>query len=156
VKYSVRLELLTVHAKASFYVVRLEGDERSEFEKFIDEYEARPAFRRNIQELVYWMDVIGKNGALERYFRMEGGKVKALPVDRSRLRLYCYRLADNILLWAGGGYKSTKSYQEDPALAFQVAMIRTIGEGVLARVRNGMITNKNGLLSGNMKFEISI
>ena len=56
---------------------------------------------------------------MERYFRPEG-KLKdgvcALPVLQSKLRLYCLRLSDKILVLGNGGVKKTRTYNEDDTL----------------------------------------
>jgi len=51
---------------------------------------------------------IARTGAQERYFRREGkmkDSVVALPVLASKLRLYCLRLSDKILILGNGGVK---------------------------------------------------
>lgn len=153
-KRLVCVELLQTHAKATFYVVRFKEEVVSEFEKFIDEFNSKPKFRRNVQELVYWMDTIGKNGALERYFRYEGGKVKAIPVERSQHRLYCYLVSEVFLIWAGGGHKTTKTFEEDAVLDFQVDLIRRTGDQLRDRISRGIVKNHGQLLVGNLEFEI--
>lgn len=137
-------------------MVRFKDDSTSEFEKFIDAFSGQAKFQKNIEELNYWMDTIGKNGALDRYFRLEGGKVKAVPVERSKLRLYCYRINEEILIWAGGGQKTTRTFEEDPKLDFQVNIIRQVGEQLNQRMNRGSITKQDQRLIGNLEFEIEL
>ena len=40
----------------------------------------------------------------------------ALPVFVSKLRLYCLRLSDKILILGNGGVKKTRTYEEDANL----------------------------------------
>ena len=42
--------------------------------------------------------------------------VVALPIEKSRLRLYCLRLTDKILILGNGGEKNTKTYEESEEL----------------------------------------
>ena len=42
--------------------------------------------------------------------------VHAIPINHSKLRLYCLRISEQILILGNGGIKKTKSYQEDPKL----------------------------------------
>ena len=52
--------------------------------------------------IVAWLDRIGETGALERYFRPEGkygDGVSAIPIESGKLRLYCLRLSDKILIF---------------------------------------------------------
>lgn len=155
-KRLIRVELLEIHPKATFYVVRFKDDPASEFEKFIDAYSGRDEFQANIKELVYWMDTIGKQGAEERYFRLEGGKVKAIPVQRSRLRLYCYRVSEMYLIWSGGGHKTTQTFEEDQHLDLQVKIIRSVGDELMARLKKGICKIGDHELNGNLEFEIEI
>lgn len=78
---------------------------------------------------------MGETGALQRYFRPEGGNVKALPtyVDIPRMnrkigkmRLYCLRLSDRILILGGGAVTTSQSYEEDPVLLAIVGDLRDI------------------------------
>ena len=65
------------------------------------------------------MQKILENGVLERYFRREGkfsDRVCALPIDSGKLRLYCLRLSDKILILGNGGIKSSRTYNEDSEL----------------------------------------
>ena len=66
-----------------------------------------------------FVESIADLGALERFFRPEGkmnDRVCALPVIRSKLRLYCLRLSDSILILGNGGVKKTRTYDEDDEL----------------------------------------
>ena len=42
--------------------------------------------------------------------------VQALPVESGKLRLYCLRLTDQIVILGNGGIKATRTYEEDPKL----------------------------------------
>lgn len=42
--------------------------------------------------------------------------VVALPVQKSKLRLYCLRLTDKILILGNGGVKRSRTYEEDDTL----------------------------------------
>lgn len=42
--------------------------------------------------------------------------VVALPVIKSKLRLYCLRLTDKILVLGNGDIKNSKTYEEDETL----------------------------------------
>lgn len=56
--------------------------------------------------IVAFINKIAQNGAFERFFRPEGkmaDHVVALPVLTSKLRLYCLRLSDKILILGNKG-----------------------------------------------------
>ena len=88
-------------------------------------------------------NVIGKiadYGAFERFFRPEGkmnDRVCALPVLRSKLRLYCLRLSDSILILGNGGVKKTKTYNEDDALKGYVITFQKHLAKSQVRLQNG-------------------
>lgn len=70
-------------------------------------------------KIVALINKIADMGALERYFRPEGklkDRVCALPIMQSKLRLYCLRLSDKILVLGNGGVKKTRTYNEDDTL----------------------------------------
>ena len=51
----------------------------------------------------------------ERYFRREGkmnDSIVALPVIKSKLRLYCLRLTDKILVLGNGDVKNSRTYEK--------------------------------------------
>lgn len=69
--------------------------------------------------ILYALQKILENGVLERYFRPEGkysDRVCALPIDSGKLRLYCLRISDKILILGNGGIKNTKTYNENAEL----------------------------------------
>lgn len=99
--------------KVNFYSVHFEGDEYNETDKFIKRFINDPKYQENFQTIIYWISKIGSLGALERYFRPEG-KAKAIPIDTSKLRLYCIRVSDEILILGNGGIKSSNSVKDSP------------------------------------------
>lgn len=42
--------------------------------------------------------------------------VVGMAIDSYKLRLYCLRISDKILILGNGGVKHTKTYEEDPKL----------------------------------------
>lgn len=86
-----------------------------------------------------------ETGAYERYFRREGGKVKALPlivnlgkVDKNvgKMRLYCLRLSDRILVLGGGAVTTCQKYQDDPNVMSIIQQLRTIDKQIRYIVRD--------------------
>ena len=47
----------------------------------------------------------------------DNDNVKALAIDSRKLRLYCLRISDQILILGNGGVKNTRTYQEDSKLS---------------------------------------
>ncbi|MBD5285976.1 MAG: hypothetical protein HDS27_00315 [Bacteroides sp.] len=98
-----------------------------------------------------------RNDALERYFRREGNmtdSVVALPVLKSKLRLYCLRLTDKILVLGNGGVKTSRTYQEDDTLQGYVIDLQKFERLLRQEVRSGNveITEKDIITDKNFEF----
>lgn len=115
------VELLLVNSsdRCTMYTIHFLNDEESEFEKFILKFREDAEFNPDFQAIMRFVEQILSNGALERYFRREGkmnDSVVALPVLKSKLRLYCLRLTDKILVLGNGDVKNTRIYEENETL----------------------------------------
>ena len=74
------LELLEDGEHVSLYSPKFEGEEMTEFEKFIMEYQT--SHLSDLQQIVHRLDMIKQYGAADRHFRYEGkmhDRVKGLP-----------------------------------------------------------------------------
>lgn len=114
-----KVDIIDQTESVSLYTITFEGNELSEFEKFMDKFKDNATLQRDYQLILLALDKITTHGALERNFRPEGkmnDNVVALPIDKSRLRLYCLRLSDKILILGNGGEKNTKTYEESDEL----------------------------------------
>lgn len=115
----VELLLVKEGDKATIYTIHFLSEGESEFENFYNKFIADAEYSEDLNRIVTFIAKIAGNGALERYFRPEGkynDNVCALPVVKSKLRLYCLRLSDRILILGNGGVKKTKTYNEDKSL----------------------------------------
>ncbi len=115
------VELLLVNSSESctMYTIQFLTDDKSEFEKFVAKFRNDAVLNTDFQTIMRFVQQILSNGALERYFRPEGkmrDSVVALPVIKSKLRLYCHRLTDKILVLGNGDVKNSKTYEEDETL----------------------------------------
>ncbi|MFY9311055.1 MAG: hypothetical protein WAQ28_18575 [Bacteroidia bacterium] len=154
-KRKIVVELLENHEKVNFYTIRFVDEKISEFEKFYDKFDIEE-FETDIDTIVYWIDKIGEIGALDRYFRPEGGKLKALPIDTSKLRLYCYKLTEGIVIIGNGGVKKTRTYNEDPLLNSFASVLKTIGTFLVSRINTNKVSVHNNTLYQNLIFSIEI
>ncbi|MBR1668211.1 MAG: hypothetical protein IJ693_08020 [Bacteroidaceae bacterium] len=86
------LELLEDSEKVSLYSPHFEGEEYSEFEKFLLKY--KDEYPNDVRQLVYRLDIIKRDGAEDRHFRYEGtrrDRVMALhPILKQHLFAYIY------------------------------------------------------------------
>ena len=155
-KKRLEIELFEEHTNVNIYTIRFKN-EITEIEKFLDKFPQGCEFDVDISKIIKWLDNIGKRGALERYFRIEGkfkDKVLALPIENSNLRLYVIRISDEILILGNGGKKKTKAYNKDPELNNIVEQLQSIDCLITAKERQGIIQIKGKLLLGKLEFEI--
>lgn len=122
-------ELILVNEakNCTFYTIQFLSEDESEFEQFYNKFKDDVEFNPDLMRIVGFLGRIADFGALERYFRPEGkmsDNVVALPVVTSKLRLYCLRLSDKILILGNGGVKKTRSYEEDDELSGYVITLQ--------------------------------
>lgn len=87
----------------------------------------------------------------ERYFRPEGkyaDRVCALPIDSGKLRLYCLRISDKILILDNGGIKQTKTYNENQELNGYVMDLQKFDALLKAAEKEGSIIVEETVLNG--------
>ena len=100
---------------------------------------------------------IAKTGALERYFRPEGkmnDSVVALPVTSSKLRLYCLRLSDKILVLGNGGVKKSQRYEDDSLLNGYVMTLQKFEKLLRQEVANGNVNITESTIETDNIFEL--
>ena len=104
---SVKLQSVAEAEKGSLFSICLEGDSISEFEKFVQKH--NESYSKDLNTILTAIKrMLEVSGFLERYFRPEGkynDGVCALPIDSGKLRLYCVRINDSILIAGNGGVK---------------------------------------------------
>ena len=107
--------------------------------------------------IVALINKIADLGALERYFRPEGGMndgICALPVLQSKLRLYCLRLSDKILILGNGGVKKTRTYNEDEVLKGCVVTLQKFEKLIKEGVKDGSITLTSNTIETDKTFDL--
>ena len=100
-KKKTTLELVEQSEKVSLYSISFAMDRKTEFECFLNKFEKEASLNRDYQRIIYALSIILEKGALERYFRPEGKQddsLNALPIENSRIRLFCLRISDEILI----------------------------------------------------------
>ena len=152
------IELLEDGEKVSLYSPHFEGEDVSEFEKFLLTY--KDTYPDDVRQLVYRLDIIKRDGAEDRHFRYEGTKrdrVMALPshLETTSLRLYLLNVQAKILILGNGGVKSTATYQEDDNLHRQVKTLQKIDIELKQREKNKVIVVKGTELMGELSFSIN-
>ena len=159
VKKKTTVELLNESEKVSLYSISFEMDGTTEFEKFVAEFEMNATYNRDYQRIIAALQAILRIGALERFFRPEGGmndSVRALPIESGKLRLYCLRLSDQIVILGNGGVKNTRTYEEDPKLYGYVLDLQKFEKILNESIAKGYVSIEEKELSGieDITFEI--
>ena len=151
------IELLETGEEVSLYSPRFEGEEYTEFEKFLLTY--KDTHTEDVQILIRRIDIIKRNGAEDRYFRYEGtmrDRVMALPshLDSTNLRLYCLNISHKVLILGNGGLKTTKTYQEDTTLHKAVQILQKIDIEIRKLENKNIVTINGTNLNGPLTFTI--
>lgn len=158
-KHNLLIELLEDGSKVSLYSPRFEGEEYTEFEKFLIQY--KDEYPKEVAQIVYRLDIIKRDGAEDRHFRYEGTKrdrVMALPshLETSSLRLYLLNVQSKILILGNGGIKNSATYQEDEHLNKCVNTLQKIDIQIKRMERQNILTVSGTILLGQLSFVIDI
>ena len=145
--------------KVSLYSISFEMDGTTEFEKLVSEFEMNATYNRDYQRILAALQAILQMGALERFFRPEGtmrDNVQAIPVEGGKLRLYCLRLSDQIVILGNGGVKVTRTYEQDPKLYGYVLDLQRFERILKESINKGYVRIQEKVLTGieDTSFEI--
>lgn len=153
----VELVLVNDTDKCTIYSIQFAEEAETEYERFYAKFIEDAQLNQDLLRIVQLVDKIADIGALERFFRPEGkmnDSVVALPVLRSKLRLYCLRLSDKILVLGNGGAKNSRTYQEDDSLRGYVLTLQKFEELLKEGQRNGTVTITSKTIETDKKFEL--
>ena len=137
--------------KVGLYSILFEGKDESEFREFMRKFRDNASLNKDFQAIVRALDRIIANGALERYFRNEGkmsDRVAALAIDSRRLRLYCLRMSDQILILGNGGVKETRTYEESKELFGYVMDLQAFDKLLQQAQQRNEITIEQTVITG--------
>jgi len=151
------IELLEDGERVSLYSPHFEGEEYSEFEKFLLTY--KDDYPDDVRQLVYRLDIIKRDGAADRHFRYEGtrrDRVMALPshMETTSLRLYLLNIQSKVLILGNGGLKSTATYQEDENLHRCVRTLQKIDIQLKQLEHQKILIVTGTQLLGDLQFSI--
>jgi hypothetical protein len=152
-------ELLLVNntEACTIYTIQFLSENESEYERFYNRFKDDAEFNPDLMRIVALINKIADLGALERYFRPEGkynDKVCALPVLQSKLRLYCLRLSDKILVLGNGGVKKTRTYNEDETLKGYVLTLQKFEKLIREGENDGSISITTNTIETNKTFDL--
>ena len=156
-KQEYSIELLEEYENVNFYSIKMAGEELTEMEAFFEKFPEGCEYDNEIDVIISWIDQIAERGALERYFRPEGrysDGVGVIPIDvGNKLRLYCLRLSDKILLFGNGGVKDARTWQESKTLAPYVKLLIDTSRFISSRIKDGTIVLVDKEIVGNLNFK---
>lgn len=74
--------------------------------------------------------------------------VVALSIDSRRLRLYCLRMSDQVLIVGNGGVKDTKTYEESEELSGYVMDLQKFEKLLKQAMSEGTISIERNVITG--------
>ena len=156
---TINLKTIEQNDNVSLYSICFNGSDVSEYEDFLMKFKDNSTLNYDFQRILLALEKIIDRGALERFFRIEGkmnDRVSALAIDSRKLRLYCLRISDQILIVGNGGIKTTRTYQENEQLSGYVMDLQRFDELLKQAQQNGSITIEKNMIVGidNKVFEI--
>ena len=158
-KKKTTIDILGKTEKTTLYSISFEMDGTTEFEKFVAEFELNAVYNQDYQRIIAALQIILQKGALERFFRPEGKMedcVQAIPIYGGKLRLYCLRISDEIVILGNGGVKTTTTYQQDPKLFGYVLDLQRFERILKENIEKGYVVIEERELKGieNLTLEI--
>jgi hypothetical protein len=155
-KQDYSIELVEEYENVNFYSIHLHDEELTELENFFVKFPEGCEYDEEIDVVISWLDKIAEKGALERYFRPEGkygDGVGVIPIDvGNKIRLYCLRLSDKILVFGNGGVKDAARWEESETLAPYVKLLIDTSRFVSSRIKDGTIVLVDKEIVGNLNF----
>lgn len=123
------------------YSPKYDGETQNEFEKFLyaNNSHSHPQLKRFFDAIISVIEKMSETGAYERYFRPEGGNIKAVPlyinttkIDKKvgKMRLYCLRLSERMLILGGGAVTTALKNEDDPVLLAIIGDLREIEQHI--------------------------
>ena len=158
-KKKTTVEKISESEKSTLYSISFEKDGTTEFEKFVAEFEQNASFNKDYQRIIAALQAILNIGALERFFRPEGkmkDSVAAIPIEGGKLRLYCLRLSEQIVILGNGGVKSSRTYEEDSKLYGYILDLQRFEKILNKNIAKGYVKIEKRELNGinDLVFEI--
>ena len=148
---------LNYNRKCTLYSIQFLTEDEAEYERFYNRFKEDAVFNEDLMRITDLIDRIANFGAFERLFRPEGkmsDRVVALPIIKSKLRLYCLRLSDSILILGNGGVKNTRTYDENDELRGYVVTLQNFDKLIKQGERDGTITITENTIETENTFDI--
>ena len=141
----IYFELYSQSEKVTIYSIRFEGCPVTETDHFLNEYFEKEFFE-DIRLIKRWLYNIKARGAQPRFFRAENN-VTAGPVTFSRLRIYCIRCSDSIIILDGGGEKKGQKTQDGAETWKAMKLMMAIDEKLIEKIQEKEIRHSRDLMT---------
>lgn len=146
-----RLKTLEQSDNVSLYSICFNGNAVSEYENFVQKFKDDATLNTDYKNIILALEKIVAVGAFERFFRPEGkmnDHLAALSIDSRKLRLYCLRISDQILIVGNGGRKDTRTYEESTELSGYVMDLQTFDKMLAEAQKDGSVTIEKNVITG--------
>lgn len=142
-------------AMGHIYSVAVDDSDKTLFDLFLEENDAD--YRLELAEIITKLKTMSsKTGFTNNYFKLNEGTlgdgVCAITDLKGKLRLYCIRFGNILLVLGGGGPKSKliRALQEDPKLLMENNNVRIISAAMAKAIREKELRiEEDGSLYGN-------
>ena len=146
-----KLKTLEQSDNVSLYSICFDGNAISEYETFVQKFKDDATLNTDYKNIILALEKIVAVGAFERFFRPEGKMsdcVAALSIDSRKLRLYCLRISDQILIVGNGGRKDTRTYEESAELSGYVMDLQAFDKMLAEAQKAGTVTIEKNVITG--------
>jgi hypothetical protein len=132
-------------SRATFYTAYLPDEGTTLFDQFLTEN--RSTHLAELQKVLDEIKAMAtRTGARIDFFKKyEGVKIGegVYALFSKKLRLYCFRIDNCVVILGGGGWKEVAKWQDDPKLTDEVSRIRFIASQIDNRIRERDIRRSN-------------
>jgi len=142
-------------AMGHIYSVTVDDSDETLYDLFLEENKAD--YRLELAEIITKLKTMSsKTGFTDNYFKLNEGTlgdgVCAITDLKGKLRLYCIRFGNILLVLGGGGPKSKliRALQEDPKLLIENNNVRLISAAMAKAIREKELRiEEDGSIFGN-------
>lgn len=144
----------------NIYTIIRDGSSHSVYEEFLQSNAT--GFRPQLRDIALRLESMGKqSGAREHFFKLREGRLGDLVAalyDRpdAKLRLFCIRFNNHLLILGGGGPKDVRAWEEDPTLSKAANELIRLSEAIKEEMKDKTLRwNDEGTdLLGDLTIEL--
>jgi len=142
------------------YTIIRDGASDTAFHEFLQQHDT--TYSQEVRDIVLQLEGMGKRtGARDYFFKLAEGRlgdlVAAIKDEPGRkLRLFCIRFNNYVLILGGGAPKNVRAWENDPDLSKVAHELIAISEGIKEALKNKTLKwNEEGTdLTGDLTIEL--